>query len=180
VLSGIPQGSTLGPLLFNVFINDLCAKIDYSKSLLLADDFKIYRDIKSAEDCKSLQADIDSVQLWCADNHMELNVQKTKIISFTRKTNTIRFIYYVSGVSILRTDSIKDLGVMLDSKFYFHSHVEYVHSQGLRTLGLIRYITYNFSSIDSLVVLYNVLVRSKLEYASVVWNNLTVTDSNNL
>jgi hypothetical protein len=111
VLSGVPQGSTLGPLLFTVFINDLCAKIN-SKSLLFADDLKIYRDMKSAEDCKSLQADIDSVQLWCGDNHMELNIQKPKIISFTRKTNSICFNYYVSGVSILRTDCIKDLGVM--------------------------------------------------------------------
>jgi hypothetical protein len=112
VLSGVPQGSNLGPLLFNVFINDLCAKINYSKSLLFADDLKIYRDIKSAEDCKFLQANIDS--------DMETNVQKTRIISFTRKTNSIRFNYYVSGVSILRTDCIKDLGVMLDSKLYFH------------------------------------------------------------
>jgi hypothetical protein len=103
--------------------------------------------------------------MWCGDNHMELNVQKTKIISLTRKTNSIRFNYYVSGVSILGTDCIKDLGVMLDSKLYFHSHVYYVHSQRLRILGIIRYITYNFSSLDSLVVLYNALVRSKLEYA---------------
>jgi hypothetical protein len=91
---------------------------------------------------------------------MELNVQKTKITSFSRKTNSIRFNYYVSGISILRTDCMKDLGVMLDSKLYFHSHVDYVHSQGLRILGLVRYIAYNFSSLDSLVVLYNALVRS--------------------
>jgi hypothetical protein len=176
VLSGVPQGSTLGPLLFNVFINDLCAKINYSKSLLFADDLKIYRDIKSAEDCKSLQADIDSVQLWCGENHMELNVQKTRIISFTRKTNSTCFNYFVSGVSILRSDCIKDMGVMLDSKLHFHSHVDYLHSQGLRALGLIRYIAYNFSFIDTLVVLYNAFVMSRLEYTSVVWNNLTLTE----
>jgi hypothetical protein len=129
VLSGVPQGSTLVPLLFNVFINDLCAEINYSKSLLFADDLKIYRDIKPAEDCKSLPTDVVSVQLWYGDNHMELNVQKTKTISFTRKTNSIRFNYYVSGASILRTDCIKDLVVMLDSKLYFHSHVDYVHFQ---------------------------------------------------
>jgi hypothetical protein len=69
---------------------------------------------------------------------------------------------------------------MSDSKLYFHSHVDYVHSQGLRILGLIRYITHNFSSLDILVVLYNALVKSKLEYASIVWNNFTLTDSNKL
>jgi hypothetical protein len=66
---------------------------------------------------------------------------------------------------------------MLDNKLYFR-HVDFVHSQALRTLGLIRYVTYNFSSLDCLVVLYNSLIRSKLEYASVVWNNLSLTDSN--
>jgi hypothetical protein len=109
---------------------------------------------------------------------MELNIQKTRIISFTCKTNSVHFNYYVSNEIILRSDCIKDLGVMLDSKLYFHRHVDFVYSQALRTLGLIRYVTYNFSSSDCLVVLYNSLIRSKLEYASVVWNNLSLTDSN--
>jgi hypothetical protein len=61
---------------------------------------------------------------------------------------------------------------MVDSKLYFHCHVDFVYSQTLRTLGLIRFITYNFSSLHSLVVLYIALIRSKLEYASIVWNKL--------
>jgi hypothetical protein len=69
---------------------------------------------------------------------------------------------------------------MLDSKLYFHCHVDFVYSQALRTLGLIRFITYSFSSLDSLVVLYIALIRYKLEYASVVWNKLTLTDSNKI
>jgi hypothetical protein len=57
----VPRGSTLGPLLFSIFINDLCAKIHFSEFLLFADDLKIFRVIKSAEDCELLQSDIDSV-----------------------------------------------------------------------------------------------------------------------
>jgi hypothetical protein len=90
---------------------------------------------------------------------MQLNIQKTKIISFTRKTNSINFNYYIGDALILRSHCINDLGVMLDSKLYFHCHVDLVYSQALRTLGLIRFITYNFSSLDSLVVLYIALIR---------------------
>jgi hypothetical protein len=95
VLSGAPQvvlqGSTLGPLLFNIFVNDLSAIIKHSRFLLLSDDRKIYCNMKSVEGCKALQADIYSVQHWCAENHMGLNIQKTRIISFTRKTNSVHF-----------------------------------------------------------------------------------------
>jgi hypothetical protein len=58
-----------------------------------------------------------------------------------------------------------------DSKLYFHSHVDYVFSESIKLFGLIRSITYRFSSLEYLYVLYFTLVRSKLEYASVVWNS---------
>jgi hypothetical protein len=80
--------------------------------------------------------------------------------------NTLLFLLYC----------ITDLGLMVDSKLYFNCHVDFVYSQALSILGLICFITYNFSSSDSLVVLYIVLIRSKLECASVVWNKLTLTD----
>jgi hypothetical protein len=109
---------------------------------------------------------------------MELNIQKTKIISFTRKTSSIHFKYFVKYVLMLRSECIKDLGIMLCSKLYFICHVDFVYSQTLKILGLIHFITYNFFSLGSLVVLYIALIRSNLECASVVWNNLTTTDSN--
>jgi hypothetical protein len=71
---------------------------------------------------------------------------------------------------------MKDVGVMVDSKLYFHCHANFVYSQALRILGLIRFITYNFSSLGSLVFLYIALIRSKLECAFIIWNKLTLTD----
>jgi hypothetical protein len=62
MLSGMPQGSSLGPLLFNIYITDLSIKINVSEFLLSSDDLKMFNVFKSAEDCKLLQSDIDSVQ----------------------------------------------------------------------------------------------------------------------
>jgi hypothetical protein len=111
---------------------------------------------------------------------MKLNTKKTNVISFTHKTNSIHFVYYLGNEIIMCTDCVKDLGVWLDNKLYFHHHVNYIFSVASKLLKLINFIKYNFSSLDSLLVLYISLVWSKLEYASVTWNNLTITDSNKL
>jgi hypothetical protein len=180
VKSGVPQGSTLGHLLFNICINYICDSVSYYKYLLFADNLKIYRNINNVHDCKLLQSDINSVQNWCFENGMTLNVSKTTIISLTRKTVGFHFNYKLSNIPILRSQCVKDLGVLLDSKLYFHHHVDYISSQGLKMLGFIRYITSSFSTPHSLSVLYTTFVRPKLEYASVAWNSVTSTDSSKL
>jgi hypothetical protein len=85
VLSDFPQGSVLGPLLFNIFMNDLRDVINYSGYFLFADDIKIFRIIKSPNDCNRLQSDIDSVQGWCTANFMKLSISKTKVVSVSRR-----------------------------------------------------------------------------------------------
>jgi hypothetical protein len=87
-------------------MNDVCNVINYSIYLLFADDIKIFRVIKSLNDYNRLQSDIDSVQGWCTANFMKLNISKTRVISFSRKTNT--FIYdYKLCQSITRTDYLR-------------------------------------------------------------------------
>jgi hypothetical protein len=60
-----------------------------SRYLLSADDLKMYRTVTNVDDCKLLQHDINSVNNWCLANGIKINIGKTTIISFRRKTNSI-------------------------------------------------------------------------------------------
>jgi hypothetical protein len=111
---------------------------------------------------------------------MKLNITKTIVISFSRKTNVLKYDYKLCQSSITRTDSIKDLGVYNDAKLHFHGHVNHICSDCIKLLALIRSITLHFSSPECMLRLYMTLVRSKIECASVVWNSITSTDANKL
>jgi hypothetical protein len=76
------------------------------------------------------------------------------IVSYTMKTNFLSYEYQLCHATITRTSSIMDLGVFFDSKLHFHIHVHYVFSECIKLLGLIRSITYRFSSLECLYVLY--------------------------
>ena len=161
-----------------MFIDDLCTSLQFSTPSLFADDLKIFRKIEKLNDCLLLQSDIDRVHSWATKNGMVLNLTKTKYITFTRKTNWINFHYKLGNTEIPKTNIIKDLGILFDSKLFFHHHVDHLFSASIKMLGIIRSITYQFSNTDFLVLLYKVLIRPKLEYASVAWNSITTTDSN--
>ncbi|PNF35360.1 hypothetical protein B7P43_G02582 [Cryptotermes secundus] len=111
---------------------------------------------------------------------MKLNADKTKVITFSRKTNYLIYEYKLLHFTITRTYSVKDLGVYLDSELHFHDHVNFIFSQCIKMLGIIHSITFNYSTLGCMFILYFTLVRSKVEYASVVWNSITSTDGNKL
>ncbi|RVE41474.1 hypothetical protein evm_013878 [Chilo suppressalis] len=93
ITSGVPQGSHLGPLFFNIFINDVSQCFQNSKFLLFADDTKIFSIIKSVEDCVRLQEDLDRLCDYCTINKLTMNVDKCSSITFSRKKTEIKFNY---------------------------------------------------------------------------------------
>ena len=82
VSSGVPQGSHLGPLLFNLFINDIISCFNHCLYLLFGDDLKLFLKISTLDDCLSLQKDFDRLSLWCQTNGLKLNVKK--LLNFTK------------------------------------------------------------------------------------------------
>jgi hypothetical protein len=94
-------------LLFYVIINNLCNSINHSKFLFFADDLDIFRIIDTPHDYLLLQNYIHSVSDWCSANFMSINIDKTPVISYSRKTNVLLYEYQ------LCTSCVKDLGVFL-------------------------------------------------------------------
>ena len=84
VLSGVPQGSILGPLLFLVYVNDIPLITTSSSVALFADDTKCCRAIRTTEDVKHLQCDLDGINEWCQMWRMNLNQSKCGLLSVTK------------------------------------------------------------------------------------------------
>jgi hypothetical protein len=169
ITSGVPQGSHLGPILFNLFVNDICQCFKYSSVFLYADDLKMLRVIKTKNDVDLLQSDLDRFAEWCVGNGMQVNTNKCSQITFTRKSQPIRSQYFVDGVALNETDSVRDLGVIFDKKITFVSQIDQVVGRASKMLGLVIRNGRAFKNPQTKITLYLSIVRSILEYASVIW-----------
>lgn len=171
VSSGVPQGSHLGPLLFSIFINDLCELLDEQNSLLYADDVKIFRKINGPGDCERIQKNIDIITDWCDNNKMALNVRKCEVISFKKiVSSTLIYDYNVRGEVLQRVEVVKDLGVLLDSRLTFKPHFSQIVAKASSTLYYVKVLAKDFQCPHVTKNLYVSLVRPLLEYCSVVWS----------
>ena len=134
VLSGVPQGSILGPLLFVLFINDIFHYIDkYSLIGLYADDTKLSRKIATSADCDILQHDIDTRKKWCINYKMKFNSEKCKVLTETKSEpifiNELPFCKYpcTLGQNILDyTSCERDLGILINERLDWHEHHNYL------------------------------------------------------
>ena len=90
---------------------------------LYADDSKIYKYVTEYKHCLALQEDIDNLSQWADDWKLKLNVSICSVVSYGR-TISFNYDYSLSGTSLQRVDTIKDLGVTFDSKLKFNKHVD--------------------------------------------------------
>ena len=180
VLSGIPQGSVLGPILFVIYINDLpdvlegCVKI-------FADDTKVFTHIQEPKDGEVLQRDLDSLGSWSEEWQLKFNVAKCGIIHYGRQENPVTY-SMCSGTTrqdLEVREEEKDLGVVFDPTLKFSKHVSVVANKANRIVGLIKR---TFDHMDEVMFkpLYKTLIRPHLEYANCVWSPFLQQDINRI
>ena len=169
VISGIPQGTVLGPLLFVVYINDLLDNIS-SHGLLYADDTKIFRPISSRKDAEELQADIRKLEEWAETWLLRFHPDKCHVLSLGKIENTKHtHRYHICGQEMEHVYEEKDLGVTFDSDVSFREHIANKINKANSITGLIRR-SFTFLDCESFTKLYCALVRPHLEYGQSIWS----------
>ena len=166
VLSGVPKGSVLGPILFLVYINDLEEGVT-GKILKFADDTKLFTKTKEIGDKENLQDDIDKLVKWSEKWQMLFNFGKCKCLHIGPGNTSMT--YEMGGTILSTTVKEKDLGVTMNANMKVSEQCRIAASKGNQVLGMIRRnITYKDKRL--IVPLYKAIVRPHLEYCIQAWS----------
>ncbi|CAG2201657.1 unnamed protein product [Mytilus edulis] len=180
--TGLPQGSVLSPILFNIFIADIFQTV-LAQKCKFADDATIWHtgeDINILQ--QDLQTDIDKVNEWSNKWRMKLSVEKTEYCIFSKSIqNTTSVLLKLGNGTLKHNNNPKILGVTLDQKLTFNTHIDNVLKTAKRSLGIIREIK-GIANIPTkrLIEIYQSLVCSTITYASCVWQIGTSTNLHKL
>ena len=169
VVSGVPQGSILGPLLFLLYINDISENLSLgSKIALFADDAKIFRHIFDFTDCLALQADLHTLENWSKTWQMNFNAKKCKVISIARNIRH-DMSYCLNGTILGKVNHFKDLGIIITSDMTWDHHIRSKVSKANQLLGMIKRSIGPNVPTHPKQLLYSTLIKTTILYASVIW-----------
>ena len=170
VLSGVPQGSVLGPLLFLVLLDDIDKGIVSSFLSSFADDTRILNQTRKPEDSVHLQQDLDSVYSWTEENNMQLNGDKFDHLRYGTLQDPQNEYHYKSstGSIIEEKQNLKDLGIIMSNDGQFTEHIRHMIKEAKQQCS---WILRTFRTREPLlmITLWKSLILSRLEYCSQLW-----------
>lgn len=167
IRAGVPQGSCLGPLLWNVYVNDLMHLVPTAKAF--ADDITLSHSYGLEEEAAAnhdINATLSRVAAWGRKWQVKFAAHKTQQLTINRTSRAPRLTF--NGETLTPRDEVEVLGVTYDRKFTFRTHVERLAREASGKLASLRRISYLLDA-KGLELLYKAQVRSSLEYACLAW-----------
>ena len=176
VIHGVPQGSILSTKLFNIKINNIVKCLDDKTDCsLYVDDFCIcYRSKNIRTVDGKLQQNLTRIEDWATNNGFKFSKSKTQCVHFChlrKKHDHPDLCLYGSQIPVV--EEVKFLGVIFDRKLSFLPHIKYLKAKCLKALNLLKVLAHTSWGADrvTLLNLYRSLIRSKLDYGSVVYGS---------
>ena len=185
IISGVPQGTVLGPILFLIFINDIALCIIDAILRCFADDTRVSKSITSVTDVAKLQRDLDTVINWSSNNNMTLHKDKFEFICHRfSKQNSLSelpfiaelFQYNVSEkISLSPVDQLRDLGVLVSKDLSWTPHIRTISKKARQKASWV-FSVFHTRSQHIMLTLYKSMVRSLVEYCCPLWNPTKISD----
>jgi hypothetical protein len=170
ITCGVPQGSVLGPLLFLLYINDIYKTSSLLKFILFADDTTIIFSARSlSELTDTVNSELKVVADWFRVNKLSLNIAKTNYIIFRNSVaNSSSFPVYFESIQVMQVEEAKFLGVVIDSKLSWKTHIRNIEKKLSCAVGIMGKIRYKLNR-KTCLLLYDTLVLTHLNYCNIVW-----------
>ena len=144
VTSGIIQGSSTGPSLFNIYINDLVQVVKHCKLVLFADDLKVVGKAESAESPVLVQCDLDTTERWSIENKLPISLPKYSVLHYGAKN--AKKAYTLGGQPVASVNECMDLGIARSDSFTYSKHIHAIAMRASHLAGMVMKI---FSAHDA-------------------------------
>ena len=169
VVSGVPQGTVLGPILFLLFIGDIDRDLQFARATSFADDTRVVMQVGDDTDAADLQGDLGTLYKWAEANNMKFNGSKFQYLRYG--PGSLGGLHYLTeeGEKIEEATALKDLGIMMSASGTFENHISEICQKGSNMVGWILRTVSTRNSVPMLT-LFNAVVRPVLEYCSQLWS----------
>ena len=174
LISGVIQGSCLGPILFVLYINDIVQLFDECCTCkLYADDLKLYMHMKSPDCATMFQKHLDKLVVWSKHWQLKIAYKKCSIMQLGNTINNP--VFYLDSDILTNVDTVKDLGILVDCRLKFECHINKIVARASIRANLI-HKCFLSKDISTMTRAFTTYVRPLLEYASCVWSPCSIKD----